>query len=123
HADEDKKKRELIETRNHADSLIYSTEKTLREMGDKIDGTTRQSIETAIEKLRKTMEGEDAAAMKTDMDQLMQASHKLAEEMYKRSAEQQAAGAHAEGAEQQGGTHRKPDDDVVDADFEEVKDK
>jgi len=123
HADEDKKKRELIETRNHADSLIYSTEKTLREMGDKIDGTTRQSIETAIDKLRKTMEGEDAAAMKTDMDQLMQASHKLAEEMYKRSAEQQAAGAHAEGAEQQGGTHRKPDDDVVDADFEEVKDK
>ena len=123
HADEDKKKRELIETRNHADSLIYSTEKTLREMGDKIDGTTRQSIETGIEKLRKTMDGEDVSAMKADMDQLMQASHKLAEEMYKRSAEQQAGGAHGEGADQQAGTHRKPDDDVVDADFEEVKDK
>jgi len=123
HADEDKKKRELIETRNHADSLIYSTEKTLREMGDKIDSTTRQNIETAVEKLRKTMEGEDVSALKTDMDQLMQASHKLAEEMYKRSAEQQAGGAQGQTAEQQAGAQRKPDDDVVDADFEEVKDK
>jgi molecular chaperone DnaK len=123
HADEDKKKRELIETRNHADSLIYSTEKTLREMGDKIDSTTRQNIETAVEKLRKTMEGEDVSALKTDMDQLMQASHKLAEEMYKRSAEQQAGGAQGQTTEQQAGAQRKPDDDVVDADFEEVKDK
>jgi molecular chaperone DnaK len=123
HADVDKKKRELIETRNHADSLIYSTEKTLREMGDKIDSTTRQNIETAVEKLRKTMEGEDVGALKTDMDQLMQASHKLAEEMYKRSAEQQAGAAQGQTAEQQAGAQRKPDDDVVDADFEEVKDK
>jgi molecular chaperone DnaK len=57
------------------------------------------------------------------MDQLMQASHKLAEEMYKRSAEQQAAGAQAGPGEQQAGAQHKPDDDVVDADFEEVKDK
>jgi molecular chaperone DnaK len=123
HAEDDKKKRELIETRNHADSLIYSTEKTLRDMGDKIDSTTRQNIETAITKLRSSMEGEDLNVIKTDMDQLMQASHKLAEEMYKRSAEQQAGGDQAGGAEQQAGAQRKPEDDVVDADFEEVKDK
>jgi len=123
HAEEDKKKRELIEARNQADSLIYSTEKTLREMGDKVDSATRQSIESHVEKLRKTMESEDVNAIKGDMDQLMQASHKLAEEMYKRSAEQQAAGAQAGPGEQQAGAQHKPDDDVVDADFEEVKDK
>jgi molecular chaperone DnaK len=123
HAEEDKKKRELIEARNQADSLIYSTEKTLREMGDKVDSATRQNIESHVEKLRKSMESEDVNAIKGDMDQLMQASHKLAEEMYKRSAEQQAAGAQAGPGEQQAGAQHKPDDDVVDADFEEVKDK
>jgi molecular chaperone DnaK len=123
HADEDKKKRELIEARNQADSLIYSTEKTLREMGDKVDSATRQNIESNVEKLRKTMESEDAEAIKRDMDQLMQASHKLAEEMYKRSAEQQAAGAQPGADEAHAGAQQKADDDVVDADFEEVKDK
>jgi molecular chaperone DnaK len=123
HADEDKKKRELIEARNQADSLIYSTEKTLREMGDKVDSATRQNIESNVEKLRKTMESEDTDAIKHDMDQLMQASHKLAEEMYKRSAEQQAAGAQTGAGETHAGAQQKADDDVVDADFEEVKDK
>jgi molecular chaperone DnaK len=126
HAEEDKKKREMIEARNHADSLIYSTEKTLRDMGDKIDAATRQNIESQIQTLRKTMESDDPAAIQKDMDQLMQASHKLAEEMYKRSAEQQAAGGGAQagaGGQQPGGEQKKAEDDVVDADFEEVKDK
>jgi molecular chaperone DnaK len=124
HAEEDKKKRELIEARNHADSLIYSTEKTLRDMSDKIDAATRQNIESQIEKLRKTMESDDPAAIQRDMDQLMQASHKLAEEMYKRSGEQQAAGGQeAAGQQHAGGEQKKTDDDVVDADFEEVKEK
>jgi molecular chaperone DnaK len=124
HAEEDKKKRELIEAKNHADSLIYNTEKTLREMGDKIDAATRSTVEKHIEKLRKTMEGDDAKAIQRDMDELMQASHKLAEEMYRRTAQQQAgeAGA-AAGEEQAAGGRRKADEDVVDADFEEVKDK
>ena len=122
HAEEDKKKRELIETRNHADSLIYSTEKTLREMGEKIDAGTRQNIESHIEKLRKTMDGEDRDAIQREIDQLMQASHKLAEEMYKQTSGQQAGADQAGGSQQQdAGGQKRSDEDVVDADFEEVK--
>ncbi|MEJ5363633.1 MAG: molecular chaperone DnaK [Desulfosoma sp.] len=119
HAEEDKRRRELVDTRNQADALIYSTEKTLKDLGDKVDAATRSRIDAQIEKLRKAMEGDDKRAIEKEMEQLTQVSHKLAEEMYKRTAEQQAqagaAGAGASGA--------KKDDDVVDADFEEVKDK
>jgi molecular chaperone DnaK len=126
HAEEDKKKRELVETRNHADALIYSTERTLRDMGDKVDAQTRQDIEAQIEKLKQVMNDEDRDAIQRAMEQLTTVSHKLAEEAYKRAAEQQAGGASAgPGTEQQGpsGQHKRPDDDVVDADFQEVKDK
>ncbi len=124
HAEEDKKKRELVETRNHADALIYSTEKTLRDMGDKIDAKTRQDIEAQIEKLKQVMDGADKDAIQQEMEQLTAVSHKLAEEAYKKAAEQQAAGAGAGGGhEEAAGPHKKPDDDVVDADFQEVKDK
>ena len=91
HAEEDKKKRELIETRNRADSLIYATERTLRDMSDKVDASTRQNIESQIEKLKKTMETGDKDSIQKDMEELEQVSHKLAEEVYKRAAEQQAA--------------------------------
>ncbi|MCK8603125.1 molecular chaperone DnaK [Desulfoferrobacter suflitae] len=122
HAEEDRKKRDLVEARNQADSLIYSTERTMRDMGDKLDAKTRQDIEAQIEKVRKAMEGEDQQLIKQEMDQLMQISHKVAEEAYKRAAEQSGAGA-AEGAAGQAGsgTQGSADDDVVDADFEEVK--
>ena len=122
HAEEDKKKRELVEARNQADTLIYSTERTMRDMGDKIDAQTKQEIESQIEKLRKTMEGSDKDAIQKDIDQLMQTSHKVAEEAYKRAAEQGGA-AGAEGGPGPGpeGAQKKTDDDVVDADFEEVK--
>ena len=122
HAADDKKKRELIETRNQADSLIYSTEKTMREMGDKVDEKTRQDIDSQIEKVRKAMEGEDRDAIQREVDQLMQISHKIAEEAYKRASEQQAGAAGTQ-HEEAAGARKKPDDDVVDADFEEVKDK
>lgn len=123
HAEEDKKKRELIETRNRADSLIYATERTLRDMGDKVDAATRQNIESQVEKLKKTMEAGDKESIQKDMEELEQVSHKLAEEVYKRAAEQQAAAGEAAGGQQggDGGARKKPDDDVVDADFEEVK--
>ncbi|MDR3557474.1 MAG: molecular chaperone DnaK [Syntrophobacteraceae bacterium] len=120
HAEEDKKKRELIEVRNQADTLIYSTEKTMREMADKIDQKTKADIEAQIVKLRATMEGDSKDAIQQDLDALMQLSHKVAEEAYKRAAGGQAqpgAGGEEAGAQQQ----KKPDDDVVDADFEEVK--
>jgi molecular chaperone DnaK len=119
HAEEDKRRRELVDTRNQADALIYSTEKTLKDLGDKVDAATRSRIDAQIEKLRKAMEGDDKRAIEKEMEQLTQVSHKLAEEMYKRTAEQQAQAGAAGG----GTSEAKKDDDVVDADFEEVKDK
>jgi molecular chaperone DnaK len=118
HAEDDKKKRELVDTRNQADSLIYSTEKTLREMGDKVDQNTKSGIEAQITKLRAIIDGDDKNAIQQEMDALMQLSHKLAEEAYKRSAGGQAETGGEGGESQQ---QKKSDDDVVDADFEEVK--
>jgi len=123
-AEEDRKKRELIEARNQADTLIYSTEKTLREMGENVDAATRQSIESQIEVLKKAMEGTDRDAILKETEQLTQISHKLAEEAYKRASSQQQEGAQAgAGSEASASSGKKPEDDVVDADFEEVKDK
>ncbi len=120
HSEEDKKKRELVETKNQADTLIYSTERTMREMGDKIDAQTKQDIEAQIAKLRATMEGNDKDAIQKDIDQLMQISHKVAEEAYKKAGGQQAGAAGQAGPGPEG-AGKKPDEDVVDADFEEVK--
>ena len=120
HADEDKKKREAIEARNHADSLVYSTEKSLKEFGDKIDAVEKGNIENKLAELKKLMEGEDAEAIKKGTDELAQASHKLAEAVY--AKKEGAEGEAAAGAEQAGAA--KPNDDkVVDADFEEVKEE
>ena len=118
HAEEDKKQREVAEVRNQADTLIYSTEKSLQELGDKVDSATKDQINDKIKDLRKAMEGTDVEAIKKAQDELMQASHKLAEMMY-----QQAAGAQAGGAADTSGKGEKGggDEDVVDADFEEVK--
>jgi molecular chaperone DnaK len=121
HAEEDKKKKELIEARNHADSLIYATEKSLKDLGDKVDAETRSKVEAAAADLKKAMEGEDTAELKAKSEALTHASHKLAEAMYQQAAqsEQAGAGAQADAGQEGGGAHA--DDDVVDADFEEVK--
>jgi molecular chaperone DnaK len=119
HAEEDKKKRELVDARNMADSLIYSTEKSIKELGDKVDASTKGDVDRVIEKLKKAMEGEDAQEIKRLSDELTQTSHKIAEMMYSRASQQHAQGA-AGGGGPQGGASKK-DDDVVDADFEEVK--
>jgi len=122
HAEEDKKKRELVDARNHADALIYSTEKSIKDLGDKVDAATKNKVEAAIEPLKKAMEGNDAEEIKRLSEELTQASHKLAEAMYQKAskadAEQQTAGA----ADQEQAGPSAPDEDVVDADFEEVKD-
>jgi molecular chaperone DnaK len=119
HSEEDKKKRELVEAKNNADSLIYHTEKTLREMGDKVDGATKQNIEDHVQRLKTAMEGDDAEAIKRSSDELMQASHKVAEAMYQRATQ-----AGAEGAQQQPGGGASGaaggDEEVVEAEFEEV---
>ncbi len=130
HADEDKKLKEVIEARNHADSLIYQTEKSLREFGDKVDQPTKDGINAAIEALRKEMQSEDAEAIKKATETLMTASHKLAETMYA-NAQQQSGGANPgaspenanfnAGAQNTGGA--KKDDTVVDAEFESMDDK
>jgi molecular chaperone DnaK len=128
HAEEDKKKKELVEARNSADTLIYSTEKSMKDLGDKVDGATRSQVEAAMSPLKKAMEGDDIEQIKRLTDQLMQASHKVAEAMYQKAS--QSGDASEGGAGGPGGpgsegySSSKPaDDDVVDADFEEVKGK
>ncbi|MBW1918901.1 MAG: molecular chaperone DnaK [Deltaproteobacteria bacterium] len=120
HAEEDRKKRELVDARNMADSLIYSTEKSLKEIGDKLDESTKSDINRAIENLKKAMEGDNVQEIKRLADELTQASHKLAEQMYSQTAQQQAQAAGGSGSSQAGSQSSK-DEDVVDADFEEVK--
>jgi molecular chaperone DnaK len=120
HAEEDKRKKELIEARNQADTLVYSVEKNLKEMENKIDAEEKSRIEAAMEKVKKAMETDDINAIKTAQEELTQASHKLAEAMYaKASAKEGAAGAEA-GSSGAGHAGPSKDDDVVDADFEEV---
>jgi molecular chaperone DnaK len=118
HADEDKKKREAIEARNHADSMVYSTEKSLKEFGDKIDAVEKGTIESKLAELKKLMEGEDAEAIKKATDDLAQSAHKLAEAMYAKAPDGEGE---AGGGAEQAGTAKPKDDNVVDADFEEVK--
>ena len=123
HADEDQKKKELVEARNMADSLIYSTEKSIKDLGDKVDEETKNKVEAAAEPLRKAMEGDDPEEIKRLSEELTQVSHKLAEAIYQQaSAEGAQPGEEGAGPEGNGSTAGAPDDDVVDADFEEVKD-
>jgi len=120
HREEDRKKKELVEARNQADSLIYTTEKTLADLGDKVDQATRSNIEAHIKKLKEAMEGTDIQAIKSRSDELMRASHKVAETMYAQAGAAGAgagAGAHAHAE----GQAKKPEEDVVEAEFEEVK--
>ena len=117
-AEADKKKKELVEAKNHAEGLIHSTEKALKENSDKISSADKEAIEQAITSLKGVIEGEDAEAIKEKTDALMQASLKLGEAMYKA----QGAEASAQGAQQGAPEADAPkDDNVVDADFEEVK--
>jgi molecular chaperone DnaK len=124
HAEEDKQKRELVEARNSADALIYSTEKSIKDLGDKVDSDTKTKVEESIAALRKAMEGEDTAEIKRVSEELTQTSHKLAEAMYQQASQnEQQARAGAESTEQAAGGAGAADEDVVDADFEEVKDE
>ncbi len=116
HAQEDKNRQALAEAKNKADSLIYATEKTMKDNGDKVDGMTRNRIENAIIDLKDAVKGENPDLINQRMDALTQASHKLAEMMY--ASAKEAAGQASGGSEGPGGG--KPDD-VVDAEFEEVK--
>ena len=123
HSEEDKKRRETVEIRNQADSLVYGTEKNLQEHGDKIPEEEKTKIQEAIDGMKKAMEGDDVEVMKAAMQTLTTASHKLAEEMYKKTSAETGDGSNTgDGASPNGeaanGTQQ--DEKVVDAEFEEV---
>lgn len=123
HTEEDKKRRETVEVRNQADSLIYGTEKNLKEHGEKIPEEEKTKIQEAITGMKTSMEGDDVEAMKAAMQTLTTASHKLAEEMYKStSAEAATAGSPVDDAKTDGGDQPSNGgkEKVVDAEFEEV---
>jgi molecular chaperone DnaK len=126
HADDDKKKQAVIEARNHADGLVYSTEKSLRDLGDKVEAATKSEIEAKVEHLKEVMKGDDPETIKKATDDLAQVAHKLAEKLYQQQGGQPGgpqagpgAGAGPGGPEAPHG-HGK-DEDVVDADYTEVK--
>ena len=118
-AEADKKKKELVEAKNHAEGLIHTTEKTLKENSDKISSADKSSIEAAVAELKAVLDGEDAEAIKSKSDALMQASLKLGEAMYKAQGADAAAQGQAQGAPE--AEANGTDEKVVDADFEEVK--
>jgi molecular chaperone DnaK len=113
HAAEDKRRKELVEAKNHADALVHQTEKALAEHGDKVSAADKSAIESAVTELKSALEGEDASQIQSKTQSLMQASMKLGEAMYKASAGAEAGGETGG----QGG-----DEGVVDAEFEEVSD-
>ena len=123
HSEDDKKKKELVEARNQADALIYQTQKSIKDLGDKVDAETKAKVEGAIEPLKKAIDGNDTAEIKRLSEALTQASHKIAEAMYQQASQEAGAQPGAgPGDGAQPGAGAAPEDDVVDADFEEVKD-
>jgi molecular chaperone DnaK len=119
HAAEDKKRKELVEAKNHAESLIHSTQKSLTELGDKVSSADKSAVETAIADLKSVLEGEDVQAIQSKTNGLAQVAMKLGEALYK---SQQSAGPQDTGGTDAGSKDSGGKDDVVDADFTEVKD-
>ncbi len=118
-AAEDKKRRELVEAKNQGESLVHSTEKSVKEFGDKVSAEDKGAIETAIEALKTALAGEDVEAIKSRTNELLQASMKLGEAMYKASQASAQQGAQ-QGAEAGGAEPEAKKDDVIDAEFKEV---
>jgi molecular chaperone DnaK len=115
-AEADRARKELVEARNHAESLLHSTRKSLDEHGDKVDGSTVEAIELAMKALEETLKSDDVGKIKGGVQNLTDAAMKLGEAIYKASA--------AESAETDGEDGpRSVDDDIVDADFEDLGDK
>ncbi len=127
HSAEDKAKRDEIEARNQLDGMVYNIEKMLRENGEKISGGDKEQVESAVAEAKKALEGTDAATMNAARERLTQASHKLAEAMYRQAQPQgqpgttPGAGAPGEGASTNGSA--KKDEGVIDAEYVDVDDK
>ena len=120
HAEEDKKRKEQAEARNHAEALVHATEKSLSEHGDKVDAEIKGNIETALTELKEALEGEDLEAITSKAEALSQVSLKLGEEIYKAQQEEGGEDADTQAADEAASA---ADEDVVDADFEEVDDE
>ncbi len=120
HAEDDKSKKELVDARNAADALIYTTEKSIKELGDKVDGATKIEVEDAVNNLKHAMESEDIAEIKRLTEVLTQASHTLAASIYQQASPSgaQQSGDNTESTWHQGSN--ESDDDVVDAEYREV---
>ena len=123
HAADDKKRREVIDLKNQGESLAYATEKSLKEYGEKVGADVRSDIERGISELRDALKTDDGDVIKKKMELLTQASHKLAEEMYKAQAAPGGAGAAGPGPEAStdrgttAGAEKKKDEDVIDAEY------
>jgi molecular chaperone DnaK len=118
HAAEDKKRRELVEARNQAESLVHATKKSLAEHGDKVDPATVEAIELALGALEETMKGEDAGKIRSGIQNVTEAAMKLGEAIYKAQQAEAEGGAASEGDNPRG-----VDEDIVDADFEDLDDR
>jgi len=121
HRDEDRRFHEVVQARNHADSLMHATRKSMHELGDKVEAGEKERIEGAIKDLEQAMKGEDKAAIEAKTQALAEASAKMAERLYAQSGAAGAGGAGAAGGSSTEG-RKAGDEDVVDAEFEEVKD-
>jgi molecular chaperone DnaK len=123
HADEDKKFHELVQVRNQADAMIHATRKSMEEIGDdKLEAGEKEAIDKAIAELEEAMKGSDKDAIEAKTKVLTEASGKMAERMYAQQGDAAASGEADGGAGDAGDASSKSDDDVVDAEFEEVKD-
>ncbi len=117
HAEEDRRKREEAELRNQADNLIYTTEKTLRDSGDKLSSSTKERVEKALSALKEAVKSEDIAEIRRKMEELQSASHVMAQELYQQTAQGAAGGG------QQEESTKSSQEDVVDADYKVVDDE
>ncbi len=122
HAEDDKRKKELADVRNQADTLVYTTEKSLKEHGDKLDAATKENIEKEVENLKQKLTSENVGEIKEGIDKLSTAAQKLAEVLYAQNNQAGDSGASSQGSAYAEEETAKKDENVVDADFEEVKD-
>ncbi|HBM90525.1 MAG TPA: molecular chaperone DnaK, partial [Rhodospirillaceae bacterium] len=120
-AEEDKKRREGVDARNHADALIHTTEKTLTDAGDKVDAADKEAVEKAIAELKEVLDSGDSETIKAKTEALTQAAMKIGEAMYKAQQEETAAAGGEAGGE--GEQEAPKEEGVVDAEFSEVKDE
>jgi len=116
-ADEDRKKKEVVETKNHAENLVYSTRKSVKDLGDKVDGATLDAIEQSAKDLEEALKGDDVELIRRRMEELQEAAYKLSEAAYQQASAQGDAGA---GAAHQGGGESAEDEVVQEAEFEVI---